>query len=86
MKNFPDFLGLPMGLEDFGWIRLPQGWKWSSILFCERIAEILKGLGCPQYSDNVLVGSETEEGLLEKAVEVFQRFDQYGIKVNFEKG
>ena len=61
------------------------GWKWSPILFCERIAEILKGVGCPQYSDNVLVGSETEEGLLEKAVEVFQRFDQYGIKVNFEK-
>ena len=77
--------GFTYGVRRFRWVRLPQGWKWSLILFCEKIVEILKGLDCPQYSDNVLVGSDTEEGLLEKALEVFHRFDQYGIKVNFDK-
>ena len=77
--------GFTYGTQRFVWVRLPQGWKWSSVLFGERIAEILKGLDNPQYSDNVLVGAETPEILLEKATEVFRRFDEFGVKVNFDK-
>ena len=36
--------GFTFGDERFYWNRLPQGWKWSSPLFCERIAEILHGI------------------------------------------
>ena len=77
--------GFTYGTQRFIWVRLPQGWKWSSVLFGERIAEILKGLDNPQYSDNVLVGAETPDVLLEKAIEVFRRFDEFGVKVNFDK-
>ena len=77
--------GFTFGDRRFRWVRLPQGWLWSSVLFGERIAEIIRGIGCPQYSDNVLVGAETPKLLLEKALEIFQRFDRFGIKVNFEK-
>ena len=54
-------------------------------MFGERITEILNGLDSPQYSDNVLVGAETPELLLSKAIEVFRRFDEFGVKVNFDK-
>ena len=58
MKNYPDFLGLPMGLEDLDGLDCHKDGNGVPVLFCERIAEVLKGLDCPQYSDNVLVGSE----------------------------
>ena len=77
--------GFTYGSKRYRWVRLPQGWKWSSILFCERIAEILEGVFCPQYSDDVFVGAETPEELLEKAEEVFRRFHEFGVKVNFDK-
>ena len=77
--------GFSYGVRRFCWGRLPQGWKWSSVLFCERVAEILWGIICPQYSDNVLVGAETPEILLQRADEVFFRFNEYGVKVNFDK-
>ena len=41
----------------YRWTRLPQGWSCRSILFHERIAEILRGVSCLQYADNVLVGA-----------------------------
>ena len=45
--------GFSYSTKRYRWGHLPQGWKWSSVLFHERIAEILDGLPCPQYSDNV---------------------------------
>ena len=68
-------------------IRLPQGYLWSSILFCERIHdEILQGiLGAPQYSDNLLVGAKNPQELKGKALEAFERFDKYGLRVNSNK-
>ena len=48
-------------------------------LFGERVAEILDGVYYPQYSDNVLVGVETLEELLDKAMEVFRRFNEYEV-------
>ena len=32
--------GFTYGVRRFCWGRLPQGWKWSSVLFGERVAEI----------------------------------------------
>ena len=77
--------GFTYGVKRFRWGRLPQGWKWSSVLFHERIAEILDGLICPQYSDNVLVGAATLDELRRIALKVFARFEAFGIKVNYEK-
>ena len=77
--------GFSYGTRRFCWKRLPQGWKWSSVLFCERVAEILRGIECPQYSDDVLVGAEAPEILLQKAESVFKRFEDFGVKVNYDK-
>ena len=84
-ENLSKLFGFTYGSKRYRWNRLPQGWKWSSILFCDRVAEILDGIFCLQYSDDVLVGAETPELLLEKVVEVFRRFDDFGVKVNFDK-
>ena len=54
------------------------------ILFHEPAAEIVKGIRCLQYADNVFVGAETLEDLCNWALQVFTRFDEYGIKVNYE--
>ena len=77
--------GFTYGSRRFVWRRLPQGWLWSPIFFGERVAEILKGLDTPQYSDDVLVGAESPKELFEKAVEVFRRFNEFGVKVNYDK-
>ena len=84
-EKLSKLFGFSYGTNRFRWGRLPQGWKWSSVLFHERIAEILSGLQCPQYSDNVLVGAPTLVELRLAALNVFSRFSNYGIKVNFEK-
>ena len=55
-EQLSKLFGFTYGVRRFCWGRLPQGWKWSSVLFGERVAEILWGIICPQYSDNVLVG------------------------------
>ncbi len=77
--------GFTFGTRRFRWVRLPQGWTWASVLFGERIAQILRGVRCPQFSDNVLVGARTPVELMKKAMEVFKRFNDYGVKVNFDK-
>lgn len=33
----------------------------------------------------MLIGAETLEGLRNRALQVFARFDEYGIKVNYGK-
>ena len=55
------------------------------IMFHEPVAEIVKGIRCLQYADNVFVAAETLEELCNWALQVFTRFDEYGIKVNYEK-
>ena len=55
------------------------------ILFHERVAEIVRGICCLQYADNVLIGAETLEELRERALQVFSKFDEFGIKVNYDK-
>ena len=58
---------------------------WSPILFGEKISEILQGLEVPQYSDDILVGAETLEELYKIALKVFGRFEECGVRVNFDK-
>ena len=74
-----------MGTGGTGGIGWPQGWKWSSILFHERVAEIVQGIPCLQYADNVLIGAKSIEELRRIAHQVFTHFDEFGIKVNYEK-
>ena len=49
------------------------------------MAEIVQGIPCLQYADNVLIGAESLEELRSIAHQVFARFDEYRIKVNYEK-
>ena len=77
--------GFTYGDRRYRWNRLPQGWKWSSILFHERVAEIVQGIPCLQYADNVLIEAESVEELRLIAHQIFTRFDEFGIKVNYDK-
>jgi len=70
----------------FCWQRLPQGWTWSSVLFGERIAEVVAGIeGTVQFADDLLVAGETRLVLRERLHLVFQRLKRFGLKVNVEK-
>ena len=62
--------------------RFPKGWKWSIIMFYDCVTEIVKGICCLQYAGQVLIGAETIGELCNRALQVFPRFDEYGIKVN----
>ena len=69
----------------YAWKRLPQGWSWSPILFAERVAEIVQGLGAVQYADDLLVGGVTPEELCDRVRSIFARFQEFGLKVNLAK-
>ena len=49
------------------------------------MAEIVQGIPCLQYADNVLIRAESMEELWLIAHQVFACFDEFGIKVNYEK-
>ena len=55
------------------------------ILFHERVVETVRGIRCLQYVDNVLIWAETLEELRNRDLPVFARFDEYAIKVNYDK-
>ena len=84
-EKLSGLFGFTYGDRRHRWNRLPQGWKWSMILFHERVAGIVRGICCLQYADNVLIGAETLEELRERALQVFSKFDEFGIKVNYDK-
>ena len=84
-ERLSKLFGFTYGDRRYRWNRLPQGWKWSSILFHERVAEIVQGIPCLQYADNVLIGAKSIGELRMIAHQVFVRFDEFGIKVNYEK-
>ena len=70
-KTLSMLFGFSYGTRRYRLGGLPQGWKWSSVLFHERIAEILDGLSYPQYSDNVLIGASTLKELREATLVAF---------------
>ena len=69
----------------YTWQRLPMGWTWSPVLFAERVAEIVDGLGTVQFVDDLLIGADTRVELRRKLFQVFQRLQTYGLKVNLNK-
>ena len=62
-EELSKLFGFTFGVKRFRWNRLPQGWKWSMVLFHERVAEIVQGIPCLQYADNVLIGAASLEEL-----------------------
>lgn len=52
--------------------------KRNSVLFCESLAQILRGRICQEYNDDVLLEAETPKILLQKADEVFFRSTSMG--------
>ena len=55
------------------------------VLFHERVAEIVQDIPVLQYADNVLIEAAALEELRSIARRVFVRFDEYGIKANYDK-
>ena len=46
-EELSKLFGFTFGTRKFRWVRLPRGWKWSSVFFGERVAEILYNTLCP---------------------------------------
>ena len=69
----------------YAWTRIPQGWRWSSIFFHETGETILKDTEGVNYADDIILGGETYEELLQNAIPVFDKLDEYGLKVNYRK-
>lgn len=70
----------------FEYLRLPFGITSAASTFQRVMDEILKDLeGIQCYLDDILVGSDTIEGLKQKVLEVFDRLQRYKVKVNLEK-
>ena len=49
------------------------------------MATILRGTGAVNYADDIIIGGQTPEDVLEVADNVFQILVEYGMKVNFRK-
>jgi len=62
------------GDRRYCWRRLPQGWTWSSVLFAEQVAEVVREVdGVVQFAHDLLVGAETRQELRKRTLEVFSR-------------
>lgn len=77
--------GFTYGNKSCQWNRLPQGWKWNIILFCECMAEIIREISSLQYTNNIVIGEESLEELRAIAHQGFAYFDEYGIQVDFDE-
>lgn len=77
--------GFTHGAKRYRWTRLSQVWKWSMVLFHERVAESVSDLPCLQYADNVLIGEGSLEELREIAHKALKRFYEHGIKATITK-
>ena len=97
-KDLEDsFFGIPVDetlSRLFGFITNPDALsggvclKDSSGVQCfvwERVGKISRGLDTPQHSHDVLIGAESPGELFEKAKEVFRRFNEFGVKLNYDK-
>lgn len=70
----------------YEYMRLPFGISSAASTFQSIMDEILKDLeGVQCYLDDILIGSDTIEGLKEKVYGVFDRLQRYKVKVNLEK-
>ena len=46
---------------------------------------ILEGTSAVNYIDDIIVGAQTVEELLQAAIPIFDRLEEYGLKVNYRK-
>ena len=79
------FFALHWNGVTYGFRRLPQGVNVSPELFNNRMTHILQGLDVVRYFDDILIGGETEEELLDKTKLLLKRFDEYGLTINCQK-
>ncbi|XP_071629524.1 uncharacterized protein [Temnothorax longispinosus] len=71
----------PFGLFEF--LYMPFGLCNAAQTFQRFIDEVLRGLDfCYAYIDDIIVASDTEEGHKDHLRQLFERLEQYGIKVN----
>ena len=84
MRNCPSYLGLLMVHSGTGGTDCPKGGN-GAWFYSMKGQLKLKGIRCLQYADNVLIGVETLEELRSLALQVFERFDEFGIKVNYNQ-
>lgn len=70
----------------FEYLRLPFGISSAASTFQRIMDEILMDLeGIECYLDDILIGSDTIEGLRQKVFEVFDRLKRFKVKVNLDK-
>lgn len=70
----------------FAYLRMPFGIKPASSIFQALIDRALKGIkGVFAYIDDIILGGNSIEELMEKLDQVLERLSQFNIKVNFEK-
>ncbi|GBN95279.1 Retrovirus-related Pol polyprotein from transposon 17.6 [Araneus ventricosus] len=74
----------PFGLFEF--LHMPFGLSSAAATFQRFIHHVLSGMDfCVPYFDDVLVASESEIQHLEHLKQVFQRFEEYGVRLNASK-
>ncbi|GBL88486.1 Retrovirus-related Pol polyprotein from transposon 297 [Araneus ventricosus] len=74
----------PFGLFEF--LHMPFGLSNAAATFQRFIHHVLRGMDfCVPYFDDVLVASESEIQHLEHLKQVFQRFEEYGVRLNASK-
>ncbi|GBL73843.1 Transposon Ty3-I Gag-Pol polyprotein [Araneus ventricosus] len=74
----------PFGLFEF--LHMPFGLSNAAATFQRFIHHVLSGMDfCVPYFDDVLVASESEIQHLEHLKQVFQRFEEYGVRLNASK-
>ncbi|GBN20671.1 Retrovirus-related Pol polyprotein from transposon 297 [Araneus ventricosus] len=74
----------PFGLFEF--LHMPFGLSNTAATFQRFIHHVLSGMDfCVPYFDDVLVASEREIQHLEHLKQVFQRFEEYGVRLNASK-
>ena len=79
------FFGFNYGDRIFEWRVLPQGFVASPGLFHQRLAYILKNHDAINYMDDVILGSNSVEGLKESLDKLFELFTEYGLRIQKKK-
>lgn len=80
-----EFFGFNYGDKLYQWNVLPQGFIASSGLFHQRLSYILRNHEAINYMDDVLLGSDTIDGLQHSLHSLFEIFAKYGLRIQKKK-
>lgn len=73
----------------YQWKVLPFGWKNSPPIFqrimTQCLSDLLEDRRVSVYIDDIIVGSETIDGLIAKTRQVLSRLQEHGFQINLEK-